>query len=164
MKKQFFKMLFLASTLFVAACDQSVSERHQPSNAAPYNLTLSIAELMDQVIDPAADVVWDSISWVSTTKGEVAKAPKNEQEWERVRSAAATVMEASNLLMIEPRAKDHDGWYKAARLMGERAKIILAAVKARDVEAVFASGSDLDAACEACHIQYAHFDQKSSSQ
>jgi hypothetical protein len=154
--------LMISCNLALFACHSSDPEVSKLSTTTPFNLELNLSQLMNQVIDPAADIVWDSVSWISSTKGEIAKSPKTDADWEKVRNAASTVLEASNLLLIEPRAMDHEGWYQSAKLMGDKAKVILDAINARNADAVFASGSELDSACEACHIKYAHFEKKST--
>ena len=39
----------------------------------------------------------------------------------------------------------------------------LNAIANKDTQAIFDAGSEIDSACEACHIQYAKFDQKALS-
>jgi cytochrome c556 len=128
--------------------------KKEPSPYIPY---LSISELMQWVIDPAADRIWDSVAWYSTLKGEKMVAPHSQADWDELRNSAATLMEASNLLMIDQRAKDNGAWNTYARALGLEAKKTLSAVQAKDVQAVFDAGTAIDAACEACHQKYAYF-------
>lgn len=137
-------------------------EKVEPPPPPPFNTTLTLPQLMDWVLDPAADGIWDSVGWVSTSKGEKAITPHTDAEWESVRNSAATLMEASNLLMLSGRAKDNGEWMAHSKRLGKAAQKALLAAQAKDVNGVFIAGSEIDAACEACHIQYAKFEEKSS--
>lgn len=148
-----FKLLvgFLLSFLLTSCTQKEVP---------PYVSYLSVSELMQWVIDPAADRIWDSVAWYSTLKGERAVAPHTQEEWDDLRNSAATLMEASNLLMIDQRARDNGPWMNYSRELGSTAKKTLLAVQAKDVQAVFDNGTLIDAACEACHLKYANFNSK----
>ena len=100
------------------------------------------------------------MGWISTSKGEKIIAPHTEAEWDALRNSAATLMEASNLLMLDGRAMDSQGWMQSARRLSKAAEVTLAAVQARDTAAIFSAGSEIDNACEACHIKYAKFNEK----
>jgi hypothetical protein len=117
---------------------------------------------MQWVIDPAADRVWDSVAWYSTTKGEKMVAPQTETEWDDLRNATATLMEASNLLMMDKRAQDNLEWNDYARALGFAAQKTLAAVTAKDPQSVFDNGTQIDSACEACHLKFAYFNKKNT--
>jgi len=130
---------------------------------SPYVTYLSISELMQWVIDPAADRIWDSVAWYSTLKGEKIVAPSTQEQWDDLRNSAATLMEASNLLMIDQRAKDSGAWNDYAHNLGSAAQKTLLAAQAKNVQAVFDNGTIIDEACEACHLKYAYFDKKKTS-
>lgn len=155
--------------LMLMSCDQHLDPKYsskesstkQVANSSPDTFVdyLSVAELMNWVIDPAADAVWDSVSWISTLEGDKAIAPKNQKEWEALRSRVATLMEASNLLLTQGRAGDKPNWKNYAQALGASAKKTLAAVQAKDVQAVFDSGTEIEAACETCHLKYAYLNK-----
>jgi len=44
--------------------------------------------------------------------------------------------------------------------LSKAAEKTLNAIATKDTQAIFDAGSEIDSACEACHIQYAKFDQK----
>ena len=44
----------------------------------------SIQELMDAVIDPSADALWDSVSITTTKKGTVFHQPHTDEEWQEL--------------------------------------------------------------------------------
>ena len=148
-------LMSLLLTITLSSCSKT-----QPQ---PYVSYLSVAQLMQWVIDPAADKVWDSVAWYSTLKGEKIVAPQTETEWEDLRNATATLMEASNLLMIDKRGQDNLEWNEYARALGSAAQKTLAAVAAKDPQLIFDTGTQIDSACEACHLKYAHFNKKNAT-
>jgi hypothetical protein len=128
-----------------------------PPPKPPFNTTLVVKQVMQWVIDPAADVIWDSVKSVITEKGTQEIAPHTDAEWDNVRNAAATVMEAGNLLMIEGRARDQKEWLAAARRLSDAGSEALKAAEAKNTETLFAAGGNIYKACAACHQQYAQY-------
>ena len=110
---------------------------------------------MEWVIDPAVDVIWDSVATIYTEAGTKEVAPRTDEQWAAVRNSAATVAESGNLLMLEGRALDRDQWMGAARALTVAANGALKAAEARNVEALFVAGEDIYHACTACHLRYA---------
>jgi hypothetical protein len=52
------------------ACTPKVQSKPEPIQAAvAFDTQQTMAELMLWVIDPAADTIWDSVSWISNEKG-----------------------------------------------------------------------------------------------
>ena len=123
--------------------------------AAPTRAVLSLKQLMEWVIDPAADAVWESVKTIITEKGTQEIAPKTDEQWATVRTGAATLVEAGNLLMIEGRAKDSKEWMAAAQRLTATAETALKAAETKNAAAVFNAGGDIYNACAACHRRYA---------
>ena len=121
--------------------------------APPYNTSLSLNQVMNWVIDPAADVVWESVAIIITEKGENQKAPKTDEEWAAVRNGAATLVEAGILLMLQGRVRD-DKWNAAAKRMSDAGMVALQAAEKKDVAALFDSGAAIFNACSGCHARY----------
>ena len=120
----------------------------------PFKPVTTTKQLMAEVTEPAANVYWDAVGSVTDAHGTVEKAPKTDDEWSAVRSAATVVAESGNLLMIEPRARNRDEWMTLARAMvdvGERAR---KAAESRDRKAVFDVGAEVYQACVNCHAIY----------
>jgi len=160
--------------LLLAACTRT------PPPAAPAPLFLpkaSIRELMDAQVDPAADAIWDSVVITITAAGQDDKQPRTEAEWQAVRRSAITLIEATNLLMIDRRriapasAPAVPGEASASvleqRLDANRAAFVgfaqalrnvslqaLEAIDARDATRLLEAGGEIDGACEACHLVY----------
>lgn len=173
---------FIASLSF-AACQQ----REEAATPAPpaYQPTSTIKELMLNIIDPSADVVWLSVTMVSSAQGLVETVPKTDEDWLAVRHGATTLMEAANLLMmpgrrvarpgeksetpgveLEPEemdaliAKDRAAWDARAKALHDAAFATLQAVDARDADKVFELGEQIELACEGCHSNYWYPNEK----
>ncbi len=150
------RSLLLACTIFLASCTTTYER-------PPFNSPLTTHELMEWVLDPAADGVWGAVGWISNSEGDKEFFPKTQEEWDVVRNSAATLMEAANLLMLDNRAVDKKNWMQAARRLSKNAEIALAAAKAKDVKLVFDIGAEIYNACSSCHYQYANFDKKAQA-
>jgi len=130
-----------------------------PKPAAPpasaVRPVLSLKQLMEWVIDPAADAVWDSVKTIITEQGTKEIAPQTQEQWDAVRNGAAMLIESSNLLMTQTRARDQGEWIAAARRLAETAAKALKAAESKDAAGVFAAGGEIYDACSACHRRYA---------
>lgn len=165
-----------ALSLFASAACQT---GRAAETAPPYQPTATIKDLMDSIVDPQADVVWDAVSTTVGAGGPVDNAPQSTDEWNQVRHGAITLVEASNLLLmpgrhvarpgeksetpgveLEPEEmealidQDRDAWNARASAFHEASMEILQAVEAHDAERLFEVGDRLDVACEGCHRQY----------
>ena len=170
--------LFFVSALALQSCS---SRPAAPAPADDLTPIISIKELMESIVDPIADNIFDAVAVDSTEKGIVEHRPTTDEDWAKVRQGAVTLAEASNLLkMHRPVAPADDPSHKndpkgpelppveiQKRIDGDRARWnqhvdglrdealkVLEIVKARDADKLFKAGSDLDAACERCHLEY----------
>jgi len=162
--------------VFGSAC------RGQQQASAPqpeYAPTATIKDIMDAIIDPSADVVWESVQTVVTPAGTDERMPKNDEEWAAVRRGAIRVVEGTNLLMmpgrhvarpheksetpgveLEPEVievninKDRAQWNKLAKGLYETSMEALKAIEAKDVNALIDIGGRMDTSCENCHMAY----------
>src|ERR671922_83997 len=83
----------------IVACrrgQSDVSAREMPE----YTPTATIKDLMQGIVDPAADDVWLSVTTVMSGAGVVETMPKTDEDWAKVRHGAIRLVEASNLLII----------------------------------------------------------------
>ena len=145
-----------------------------------YRMDATVKDIMDSVVDPNADFIWDSVSSESSIeKGLVEKAPKTPEEWKEVRRHAVALMEATNMIRIPGRAvahpgekaddprveeqpeaiqaminRDRDTWNKAADGLYDTTALIIKAVDAKNVDAILDAGDRIDKACETCHLKY----------
>src|SRR5882724_4376407 len=146
-----------------------------------YRLTATIPDLMNGIIDPSADVLWDSVAYIATTKGVEDRQPRTDEEWKTVRNSAITLIEAANLLSMPGRSvaaahtstdappglgelshadiqqridATHEGFTQFARNLQDAGLKALAAINARDAQGLMDAGGTIDEACEACHVTY----------
>jgi hypothetical protein len=110
--------------------------------------------LMEAVMDPAADKIWDSVAWIITQEGTEEVKPRNNEEWVAVRNAAVTLAESGNLLMMVPRAKDGDEWMRLSAALVDASRGAIEAADAKNVEKTFSVGGDIYVICSNCHQKY----------
>jgi hypothetical protein len=125
------------------------------STAPPFQNVANVKQVMNWIIEPNADVLWDSVGTIITEQGIEEIQPQTEEEWEAVRNSAAVIAESGNLLMMEGRAFDRDQWMKDARGMIDAANTAIQAAEAKDVAALFDAGGVVYESCTACHSKYA---------
>ena len=119
----------------------------------PYRVVTNIRHTMEWILDPAADVIWDSAGFVITAEGERDLQPTTAQGWAEVRNSAAVLAEAGNLLMMPGRSSGED-WIAYAEALTEAGVVSMAAADARDAAALFEAGGQLYQACRNCHTQF----------
>ena len=173
--------VFLGVVVTVGACQKAApSADAAPAAAQPtYAPTATIKDLMLSIVDPSADTVWLSVTTVQSSAGTVDTAPKNDEEWQKVRHGAIALAEATNLLImpgrhvanpgekseapgveLEPSEmevlinKDRAAWEMRAHALHDAALNVVKAVDAKDSQKVFEIGEDIEVACENCHRQY----------
>jgi hypothetical protein len=176
-----------AAALFVmAAC--SSSKPAPAADAEPaFRLTGTIKELMDSMVDPNADVLWDSVSTTINREGTIEKQPRTDEDWKMVRRSAVALVEATNLLVMEGRKMAPEGdksenpdielqpaqmqklldadrasWVKYAHGLHDAAMGALKAIDAKSIQGLMDSGETIDNACENCHKHYWYPDEKPS--
>lgn len=163
----------LATLLCAAGCSQSAP----PAPAlAP---VATIKDLMDAMVDPSAEYLFDNIVEIVDEKGIIDKTPKTDDEWKDVRRRALMLVEAPNLLVApgrkvaQPGEKaeypevelhpeqiqkliddDRDAFVRRARRLQDAAALALKAIDARDKKALFSRLGEVDKACESCHLHY----------
>jgi hypothetical protein len=139
--------LFLCGALVCGGCAGS-------PEPPPFKPVADVKQLMNSMIDPQADEIWDATGWIITASGEEQRMPKNDEEWLAVMHHAVTVTEAGNLLMMVPRAKDGDEWMKRSQELIEAGQKVWRAAEAKDVQKLFDTGGELYEACLHCHGEY----------
>ena len=148
--------------------------------AAPDLLrTSTIKDIMDSMVDPSGDFMFDSVVEIADEKGITKKAPHTDDEWEEVRHHAIILLEAPNLLVMEGRkvAQPHEratnpqvelqpeeiqklidgdraSFGRRARRLQNAAAMALKAIEAKDTDALFKGIESIDKACENCHLHY----------
>src|SRR6185436_7738747 len=135
--------------------------------------------IMDSMVDPSGDFMFDSVAQIADEHGITEKAPKTDEEWEEVRHHALILLEAPNLLTMEGRKvaqphersknpevelqpeqiqklidDDRSSFIRRARRLQDAATQALTAIDAKDKDAMFKAIESVDKACENCHLHY----------
>jgi len=141
----------LAATILLLSCTR------ETGNELPVPVVGDMHDTMTWVLDPAADVVWESAGWIITAEGTHDLTPMSEEGWDRVRHSAAVLAESGNLLLLPHLAPETnaEAWIEFSRGMTRVAQEALAAVDAKDSDALFETGGHLYNVCLACHQVYA---------
>jgi len=167
----------------------------QPAPAAPSEGTVnharllgdmkpvvSVKELMDFMIDPAGDYVFDSVKTYVQPNGKIVEVePKTDEDWEKLKIGAVTLAEGVYLLKIErPFApagdknnsvgegatelspeqivakvnKDPVEWNARIEALRNVGLEVLDIVKKRNTKELWDASENLDEACESCHRAY----------
>ena len=128
---------------------------------APYYTKLPLNEFMPHVMQYAGDGIWKRQGYINDSTGEHSLFPKNDEEWEQAESAARTLVEVTNVLLIPGRRVPDPDWDKAVLRVRAVALEAAGAAEKKNKDAWFAAGSELDVACDACHIKFDPTFQKS---
>jgi hypothetical protein len=165
--------VLLMVTVAVTACHRgqsNVSDRETPEYTASATIK---------------DLIWLSVTTVSSQSGVVETMPKTDEDWAKVRHGAMRLAEASNLLIVPGRhvaragekseapgvelepsemealiLKDIPGWRKRAMALHEAGVAALKAADAKDANRIFEVGEQIEEACENCHRNYWYPNEK----
>jgi hypothetical protein len=134
-----------------------------PPASAPPTDSLTIQQLMDARVDPSADVLWDSVAFIATLKGEEDRRPRTPAEWDAVRRSALALIDAVNELSMPGRRvssidkQPGPGELRTSeiqRLIDADPGAFARRAGARDADALMKAGGVIDEACETCHLTY----------
>jgi hypothetical protein len=176
----------LALTSIVALLLGSCAQQPSQQAAQPeYKLTGTIKDLMDSLVDPGSDYIWEAVETTVSAKGVEEKKPVTDEDWKEVRRHAIMLMEATNLLQMPGRHvarageksenpdvelgpeqiealinKDRVSWNKYAQALHDATMAAFKAVEAKDAEELLNTGDGIDTACENCHKHYWYPDEK----
>lgn len=185
MNTRFF-LFSLPVLAMLSACSDSMQEdtpaavQTTPSgDYSAFSNRITVREIMDSLIDPNADKLWNSVRVVSDVNGIVEYYPETDEEWSALRISAVSLIEGVNALMLPGRrvappgavgefpeyeftpeeveekiSADRSSFTGFARNLQDAAFELLDAVDSRDTEKLTEWGAYLDEACEACHSNY----------
>ncbi len=136
----------------LVGCEQD-STTSATDIAADYQPVTDIQQTMLWILEPAADVLWDSAGTIITEEGDRELAPTTDEGWQRVINNAAVVAETGNLLMMPGRAAGTD-WVEYSSGLTAAAKLAIKAAQDQDSDALFDAGGRIYQVCKACHSQY----------
>ena len=121
----------------------------------PFQTTANMKDLMLNVLDPAADTIWESVGTIIDAEGTHERAPSTDDEWAGVRAGAIQLAESGNLLMLPSRSSGSEEWIAQARALIEASTRAMKAIDAKDKDALFTIGGDIYDVCTNCHRQFA---------
>jgi len=179
------KYSILGFVLFLAGCNASQPQSQATPAQPEYRTTATVKDIMDALVDPGSDYIWDSVETVVSAKGTEEKAPHTDEDWKQVRNHAIMLLEATNLLQIpgrhvakpgekaeDPKVelspdqieesinKDRASWIKYAHGLHDATMEAFKAIEAKDTEGLLNAGDGIDNACEKCHLQYWYPNEK----
>jgi hypothetical protein len=124
------------------------------SDAPAFRPVADVRQTMLWILDPAADVIWDSAGAIITAEGETDLSPTTDAGWQNVRNNAAVVAETGNLLMMPGRGTGGPKWAIYAQALTAAGEVAMAAADAQDADALFDAGGEIYQVCRACHAEY----------
>jgi len=179
----FGKISVVSILLALAGC--ASQQQKPPEPQAEYRLTATVKDIMDALVDPGSDYIWDSVETTVSAKGFEEKAPKTDEDWKQVRNHAMMLLEPTNLLQMpgrhvaksgekadDPKVElapeqietlinsDRAAWIKYAHGLHDATMKTLQAAEAKDKDKLLEVGNDIDEACEKCHLQYWYPNEK----
>jgi len=171
-------LLFALASILVLLAGACGRQQSATAQQPEYRLS-TVKDVMDSIVDPASDYIWDSVETTVSAKGVEEKAPHTDEDWKQVRRHAIMLLEATNLLQIpgrhvakpgekadDPKVelapeqiedlinKDRASWNKYAQALHDATMEAFKAIEAKDAEALLNSGDGIDNACEKCHLHY----------
>src|SRR5262245_6866676 len=177
-----YRLVALSACVFflIAGCNSQQSQpKAEAQPQADYRATATVKDIMDSLVDPGSDYLWDSVETIVSAKGTEEKAPHTDEEWKQVRNHAIMLLESTNLLQVpgrhvakqgekadDPKVelgpdqieelinKDRASWIKYAHGLHDATMEAFKAIEKKDSEGLLDAGDGIDNACEKCHLQY----------
>ena len=160
------------------ALSVSCSRSETPTSSA-LSRSATIKDIMDSMIDPSGDFLFESMQVIADEKGVRQVAPETDEQWKEVRRRALILIEAPNLLVMEGRKvaqpgekaeypevelhpeqiqklmdEDRASFIRRAKRLQDAAEEALQAAGAKDKDALIMAVDKNDKACENCHLHY----------
>jgi len=147
--------LFVSGIGFIVAGERTARAATPASAAAPeMQPVATVKQIMIGITNPAAYVVYEAVGTKSTATGIEEIAPKTDEDWQKVGSAGAAVVESGNLMLTGNRAIDKGDWVKMTRDMMEQGQKAMQAAAAKSTDGIVGAGGDLNTTCDNCHARY----------
>jgi hypothetical protein len=168
---------FAAALCAAALCGAVAAAQQKKAKAdADHPIYATVKDLMESIVDPSADVIWNAVGTVADKQGVQDMAPKTPEEWANVRHAAIRLIEGGNLLMmpgreaaaagvksdapgveleppeitalIKKKRRSFDGFARALQALGSE---VLRASEAKNADLLIEIGGRMEEVCESCH-------------
>ncbi len=163
------------------AASQLAAQQPAPTNPVADTSTPNptVKTVMDIMVNPSGEFLFQSIADIADEHGITHKAPKTAREWEAVRhhlkgvdgrpgtSRHARPQGRCSRDSVPKPAREnqpeqvqrlidaqHSDFVRRAERLGHAAAVGLKAADAQDKDALFAAITEIDKACESCHLHY----------
>ena len=179
MRRFHWLVLMGVTALVIAACNKAADPAPAATAPGAPEKIATIKDIMDSIVDPSADVLWESVATIVSAAGTEERRPKTDEDWANVRRNAIRLVEGPNLLVMEGRRvalsgqksenpgielepqqmeklinDDRASFIKLARALQDAGAIALKAIDAKNAEGLLDAGETIDTACENCHLKY----------
>jgi len=170
-----YALLLVGSLFLLTACTAQPPAQSQ----GDYRINATLKDIMDSMVDPGSDFIWESVATTVSERGVEEKAPKTADEWKDVRRHGIMLYEAANLLLMPGRKVAEEGvksenpnielephqiealinadrkaFTDFAHALQDTVIPVLKAVDAKNPEDLLNAGDAIDKACENCHLKY----------
>jgi hypothetical protein len=172
MLKRLFWLTAVLSVVASAASNPLEIYRHvRPSE--------TIKKIMDSMINPNAEALWDSVASCVTLKHVQENSPRNDVDWKELRRRASKLMLAVHLLAVPGRPvaepgdqsrnpsielspenidalinEDRRAWRTLVHRLQTSTTLVMNAINERNVTELRSANDALNVACEQCHQKY----------
>ena len=143
--------LFGLATLILASCagDDTTTQASPDEEVVVERSATAI--LMDEDLNAAAEVLWDSAGFIDTYEGTTDLTPTTDEGWNAVFSATDRLTELSEILKDVQHSQGRPGWDQISSGMAVAAEQARTAAHEQDGEKLFDAGAQLYKVCVACH-------------
>jgi cytochrome c556 len=121
------------------------------AQAPTYQEIASTKDLMQGLIDPASRAIRDSAK---------EQGPQDDRAWRTAMLNGVMLQESAQLLKMGSRAKDQDAWIKACQGLTDAGAAVQKAAQAKDLAALQAAATGINASCQGCHSVFRQRGQK----
>jgi hypothetical protein len=129
--------------------------------APQFRAVASTKQLMQAIVDPSADIVWEAVGTVMVPGSTTELTPHTDEEWTAVQNGALALAESGNLLLMPSRAGGNEEWIKLSQQLIDLSEKTSKAAEAKNAAAVFDLGAEIYDVCTNCHRQFIQAQQAS---
>jgi hypothetical protein len=172
-------MVKLVFCLAVVLCLQGTATSNPLEMHGHIRHAQTIKQIMDSMIDPSAEALWDSVASYETLQHVEERSPRNDADWKSLRRRASTLVRAAHLLIppdlpvAEPGDQsknpsvelspeqiealinsDRPAWTLLVTGLQTSATLVLNAIDKRSLKELRSANDALNVACEQCHQKY----------
>lgn len=147
--RAFDRLLLAVCAVVLVAVAAPVSAQPSADSDEAFTPLVSIKELMEKTITPATNTIWNAY-----------EPPTEEDQWVALEEAAVTLLAAANVNALggtgpmDAEWVQESSWKAFNQVMISAGQDALAAIRARDHDALLTAGDVLYPPCEGCHLQF----------